>query len=68
MASIERLAKGAGVPAEGTIRPAKGQLRALGGSPGWVGGDQLETSAHARARAHTERTSRYGKEPHDGEH
>jgi hypothetical protein len=27
-----------------------------------------EMSEQARARAHTERTSRYGKEPHHGEH
>jgi|GEM_PF-2949062 len=30
--------------------------------------DQREMSEQARARAHTERTSRYGKEPHYGEH
>ncbi len=27
-----------------------------------------EMSEQARARAHTERTSRYGREPHYGEH
>jgi hypothetical protein len=35
---------------------------------GWSVAHQREMSEQARARAHTERTSRYGKEPHHGEH
>jgi hypothetical protein len=33
-----------------------------------VGGRPAGMSQQARTRAHTERTSRYGKEPHYGEH
>jgi hypothetical protein len=33
-----------------------------------VGARHREMSEQARARAHTERTSRYGKEPDHGEH
>ena len=34
----------------------------------WSVAHQGEMSEQARARAHTERTSRYGREPHYGEH
>ncbi len=35
---------------------------------GWSVADQREMSEQARARAHTERTSRYGEEPDYGKH
>ena len=35
---------------------------------GWSVAHHREMSEQARAWAHTERTSRYGKEPHYGEH
>jgi len=34
----------------------------------WSVAHYREMSEQARTRAHTERTSRYGKEPHYGEH
>ena len=35
---------------------------------GWSVAHHREMSEQARARAHTERTSRYGQEPDQGEH
>jgi len=69
MASIERLGQGRW---RARWRDPSGLQKAnsehLAARQGWSVADQREMSEQARGRAHTERTSRYGKEPHDGEH
>ena len=69
MASIERLDQGGW---RAHWRDPSGRQKAnrehLAARQGWSAADQREMSQQARARAHTERTSRYGKEPHYGEH
>jgi hypothetical protein len=69
MASIERLGQGRW---RARWRDPSGRDRAnreqLAARQGWSVAGQREMSEQARARAHTERTSRYGKEPHYDEH
>ena len=69
MASIERLDQGGW---RARWRDPSGRQKAnrehLAARQGWSVADQREMNEEARARAHTERTWRYGKEPHYGEH
>ena len=68
MASIERLDQGGWRAHKRTHPAGKRPTEHLAARQGWSLADQREMSQQARARAHTERTSRYGKEPHYGEH